>query len=184
MYIGNIGASSGLETVIYCADSLKNYKDILFVFVGEGIMKNRLIELARKKNLENIRFFPNQYQEMLSYAFSSADISLILLKKGLAGYSVPSKIYKILASSRPSIACVDEESELAEMAERFSCSLLANPEDEGDLAKKIILLYENKELRQGLGENAGKAAVLFDRSVGTKYYYELFKALLNGKKNL
>jgi colanic acid biosynthesis glycosyl transferase WcaI len=184
MYIGNIGASSGLETVIYSADILRNYKDILFVFVGEGIMKDKLIELARKKNLENVKFFPNQFQDMLSYAFSSADISLILLKKGLGGYSVPSKFYKILASGKPNIACVDKESEIAEMNERFGCGLVANPQDSDDLVKKIILFYENKELGQRISENARKAAVLFDRKAGTKSYYELFKVILNGKKSL
>jgi len=182
MYSGNLGASSGLETVIGSARSLKDYKDIVFVFIGEGIIKDKLIEFVKGYSLENVKFLPYQSKDMLSYSFSSADVFVIPLKKALTGYSVPSKIYGILASGRPYIACMDEESEIAEITKEFECGLLAKPEDPIDLTKKIILLYDNKELRQKMGENARKAAGLFDRKIGTKSYYELFKRILNDKK--
>jgi len=184
MYAGNIGASSGLEFVIDSARLLKNYKDILFVFIGEGIMKDKLIGLAEGYKLENTKFFPYQSRDTLSDLFSSADIFIIPLKKNLAGYSIPSKIYPIMASGRPYVASVENESEIAQITQEFECGLLAQPQDYQDLTEKILLFYNNRESRLKMGENARKAAVFFDRRLGVKKYYELFNKLLSSKKNL
>lgn len=184
MYSGNMGASSGLETLIESAYLLKDYRDILFVFVGEGIIKDELIERAKKHKLENTRFFTYQPLDSLAYSFSSADIFIIPLKKGLAGYSIPSKVYPILASARPYIACVEDESEIAEITREFDCGLIARPQDPVDLTEKIISFYKDKELRLRLGENAKIASEGFGRAQGVKAYYELFKKLLEDKKNI
>ena len=183
MYSGNLGASSGVEVLIESARLLKDYKDILFVFIGEGIKKERLIKLNSSYQLKNTRFFTYQPQEVLSYSFSSADIFVVPLKKGLSGYSLPSKIYAILASGRPYIATVEPESEISEITKNFECGILAKPEDPKDLADKITFFYKNKELAAKMRENARKAAFLFDRHLGTQAYYELFQRLLSAKKS-
>jgi glycosyltransferase involved in cell wall biosynthesis len=184
MYSGNMGASSGLETLIESALILKDYKDILFVFIGEGIIKDELIERAREYKLDNTKFFPYQPLGKLSNSFSSADMFVIPLKKGLAGYSIPSKIYPILASGKPYVASVEEESEIAAITKEFNCGLIAKPQDSRDLAQKILILYKNKDLRIKLGENSRHASGFFDRPKGTKAYYGLFKKLLDHKKNI
>lgn len=184
MYSGNMGVSSGLEILIECAQILKDYKDILFVFIGEGIMKDGLMEQTKQHRLENTKFFPYQPLEALSYSFSSADIFVIPLKKGLAGYSVPSKIYPILASAKAYVACVEEESEIAKITKEFDCGLIARPQEAADLAEKILMLYKDEGLRMRLGENAGKASGFFDRAQGVQAYYALFRKILEDKKNI
>lgn len=184
MYSGNIGASSGLETLVRSARILKTHRDILFVIIGEGIIKNRLKEMAEGYNLENIKFLPYQPKETLPYSLSSADIFVIPLKKGLAGYSAPSKIYSILASGRPYVACIEAMSEIAMMAEEFNCGIICGPEDPWDLAEKILFFHNNDTLRLKMGEDARKAALNFDRNRGVKSYYELCEKLLNAKKNI
>lgn len=184
MYAGNIGASSGLEVAIESSRLLKEYRDIIFVFVGEGILKEKLINLAKRYQLESTMFLPFQPREELSAVFSSADIFIIPLKKGLSGYSVPSKIYAIMASGRPYVACVEEESETAVITKESNCGLLAKPQDYEDLASKILIFYNNKELRARMGENARKAAAPFDRRRGVNNYYELFKKLLQVKETI
>lgn len=186
MYAGNIGVSSGLEFMINTAHLLKGYKDVLFVFAGEGIVKKKLIEVANQLGLENVKFFPFQSpygsKEKLSELLSSADIFVIPFRKGLTGYSVPSKTYPIMASGRPFIACVEKESELTEIIQQFNCGLLANPGDPLDLAEKILILYKNQELKIKMGENARKAAMFFDQNLEVKAYYELFERLHSAKK--
>ena len=182
MYAGNIGASSGLEFVIDTAVALKEHKDILFVFVGEGIIKQRLIGLAEKRGLANVRFFPFQPKQTLSEVFSSADVFLVPLKKGLGGYSIPSKVYTVLASGRPYLACVDEDSEIARITREFGCGLLSAPQDPEGLARNILSLFQQKHLRQTLGQNARKASAFFDRRLGAQQYRVLFERLLHDKK--
>lgn len=184
MYSGNLGASSGVEVILESARILDDYRDIVFVFIGEGVMKERLISRAGDYGLENVKFLTYQPQEVMPYSFSSADVFVIPLKKGLAGYSLPSKVYPILASGRPYIACVEEESEIAEMSAQYKCGLCARPQDPADLAKKIMALYKDKALKEEMGKNARAAALHFDRPQGVKAYYELFKNLSTSKKNL
>jgi glycosyltransferase involved in cell wall biosynthesis len=183
MYSGNLGASSGLETLIDAAHMLKDYRDIIFVVIGEGIRKSCLIKRVKHYGLENVKFFSYQPRQMLPYSFSSADVFVLLLKKGLGGYSLPSKIYSILASGRPYVASVEGDSEVAGITYRFDCGLVAQPQDAQDLAKKIVFFYQNEQLRVRMGQNARRAAVFFTRGSGVKAYYELFKRLLGDKKD-
>lgn len=182
MYAGNIGASSGLEFVISGAEILKEHKDIVFVFVGEGIMKEKLAGLVAAAKLDNILFFPYQPKDSLSEVFSSADIFLLPLKKGLSGFSLPSKIYSYLAAGRPYIACVDQESEVTQITTRYNCGLISKPEDPRELSANIIWLYKNSQSRLLMGKNARDAAFFFDRKKGVEKYYALFKAEIGCKK--
>jgi colanic acid biosynthesis glycosyl transferase WcaI len=182
MHAGNIGASSGLEFVIESAQELRDRKEIVFIFIGEGIMKEKLIALSGSYGLENTKFLPFQPKELLSEVFSSADLFLVSLKRGLSGYSLPSKIYSILASGRPYIACVDKESEVAELTREFECGLLSQPQDKRDLSEKIIKLFHDRELLGRMGQSARQAATLFDRTQGVRKYYDLFVYLYKGKE--
>ena len=183
MYSGNLGASSGLETLIESARLLKDHQGILFVFIGEGIRKDALIKLANNYELKNIKFFPYQPLDTLVYSFSSADVFIITLKKGLAGFSLPSKIYPILASGRPYVASVEEESEIAQITQEFNCGLISRPQDPQDLAEKILNFCKNNELRIKMGENARNASCFFDRSLGVKAYDEVFRKLFSPQKD-
>jgi glycosyltransferase involved in cell wall biosynthesis len=182
MHAGNIGASSGLEFVIESARELRDRKEIVFIFIGEGIMKEDLISLCASYGLENTRFLPFQPKELLSQVFSCADLFLVSLKRGLSGYSLPSKIYTILASGRPYIACVEKDSEVAQLTSEFECGLLSHPQDKRDLSAKIIQLFNDRQLLVRMGKNARKAATLFDRTRGVEKYYDSFVYLHKGKE--
>jgi glycosyltransferase involved in cell wall biosynthesis len=183
MYAGNIGVSSGLEVIIEAANLLRDNRDIKFVFVGGGVRKDKIMQMAKTCGLENVRFFSYQPREMLSEVFSSADIFVIPLKRHLAGYSLPSKVYAVLASGRPYVACVEEPSEIAEITHKFNCGLMARPEDPRDLAEKVKCLYQNKEMRIKMGENSRLAAGSYDRSPGVENYYKLFERLTHGQES-
>lgn len=177
MHSGNIGLSQGLETLVEAAGLLKEYPDIDVVFVGDGVKKSSLQELVREKNLENVRFLPFQPKEGLGDSFASADVFIISLKRGLAGYIVPSKLYGILAAGRPYVAAVEKDCEVTSITKKFDCGLLVNPGDAPELAEKILRLYKDKSSMRRLGENARKAALMFDRGTQVRAYHALFCSL-------
>ncbi len=180
MHSGNIGLSQGLETVIEAAALLKDIQEIEFVFVGEGVKKAALADRARALGLGNVRFMPYQPQDRLTDSFAAADVFLVSLKPGLAGYIVPSKLYGILAAGRPYVAMVETECEVADIARKRECGLLAEPGNPADLARKILLLHNDRALARHLGINARRAALKFDRPVQVRAYYELFRDLRFG----
>ena len=124
--------------------------------------------------LGNVRFLPYQPVEKLSESFAAADVFVVSLKVGMAGYIVPSKLYGILAAGRPYVAAVEEASEVTGITTKYDCGLLASPGDPGDLADKILVLYRDRERVRQLGANARDAALEFDRPRQIQRYHELF----------
>jgi putative colanic acid biosynthesis glycosyltransferase WcaI len=178
MHSGNIGLSQGLEVVVRAAVHLKEFPEIEFVVVGDGIKKRALEELARRNGLENVRFLPYQPKEKLTESFACADVFIISLKRGLAGYIVPSKVYGILAAGRPFVSAVEEASEIETIRRKHDCGLAARPDDARDLAEKILLLYQDRGFCRHLGANARRAALEFDRPLMIAAYHKLFRDVL------
>ena len=181
MHSGNIGLSQGLEMVIEGAQRLQHIPEIQFVFVGDGVKKAALEKQVRSMNISNVRFLPYEPKESLKDSFATADVFIVSLKRGLAGYIVPSKLYSILAAGRPYVAAVEEECEVTTITKQHNCGLLAQPGDSVELAEKILTLYRNQDLVPSLGTNARKAAFQFDRSAGVHAYYDLFCKLAGVK---
>ena len=177
MHSGNIGLSQGLEILIQAAQRLERFPDIQVVFVGEGVKKATLENQARTLGLNNVRFLPYQPKERLEDSFASADAFVISLKKGLAGYIVPSKLYGILAAGRPYVAAVEDACEVAAVTKQYECGLLSEPGNPDDCAQKILTLYHDRALALRLGTNAREAAFVFDRVKAVKAYYELCREL-------
>lgn len=184
MHSGNIGLSQGLESLIECARAFQEMEDVRFVLIGDGVRRDDLMRLAASRGLHNVLFLPYQPKEQLRYSFSTADAFVISLKRGMAGYIVPSKLYGILASGRPYIAAVDPESEVAEITSRCGCGLLANAQDPKDLAEKILVLYRDRGLAARLGANGRQAAMAFDRSRAVAAYHALFDEVVKTGKRL
>ena len=180
MHSGNVGLSQGLETIVQTATRLRAFPNILLVFIGDGVKKPLLEDQVRAMGLHNVRFLPYQPKESLGDSFAIADVHLVSLKRGLAGYIVPSKLYGILAAGRPYVAAVEEACEVTAITKKYDCGLLAEPGDPEDLAEKILTLYHDRALARRLGVNARQAALEFDRPLQIRAYYELFRELASG----
>lgn len=157
MYSGNIGLSQDLENIIYLADSLKRYKDILFVLIGEGASKEKLMKMSSSLDLKNVKFITFQEKKDLKFSLSAAHIHLILLKNGMKGIIVPSKVYGIMASGKPFIAAVDEESETDKIVREFHCGIVAQPSNVHELRKAVLWAFNNRERIRKMGERGRKA---------------------------
>ena len=55
-YSGNHGRTHDLVSLVKAAEELKNYKEIVFLFIGAGSGKKALIEYVQKNNLQNMLF--------------------------------------------------------------------------------------------------------------------------------
>jgi glycosyltransferase involved in cell wall biosynthesis len=179
MHSGNLGLSQELETVVQAAIHLREFPDIEVVFVGEGVKKPVLEEQVRVLGLQNVRFLPYQPKERLTESFATADAFIISLKRGLAGYIVPSKLYGILAAGRPYVAAVEDACEVTAITQKYNCGLIAEPGDPKDLAEKVLMLYRDRTLARQIGANAREAALAFDRCRLVQAYYSLFCELVH-----
>jgi lipopolysaccharide/colanic/teichoic acid biosynthesis glycosyltransferase len=177
MHSGNVGLSQSLDTLVDAAARLSRYSDLAVMVVGDGAKRPALEARARAQNLTNIRFLPYQPKSRLHESFAAADVFIVSLKAGLAGYIVPSKLYGILAAGRPYVAAVEEDSEVATITRKYGCGLLAEPGNPDDLAEKILMLYRDRDLAIRLGANARQAGLEFDRKGQIKAYHDLLRAV-------
>jgi len=175
MHSGNIGLSQGLGILVDAAKHLRDWSNIRVVFVGEGVKKADLEKRVKEQALTNVVFLPYQPKEQLHESFASADVFAVSLKPGLAGYIVPSKVYGILAAGRPYVAAIEEDSEVAQIAEKYDCGLRVDPGDSEGFAESILRLYQDRELVRQLGANARQASAAFDRPLHVRAYYDLFR---------
>ncbi len=103
--------------------------------------------------LRNVRFLPYQPRERLSESLSTADVHVVGLAPGLAGFVVPSRLYGILAVARPVIAAVDAESETAHIVAGAQCGIHVPPASPERLADAIRECYTGRVDLELLGRN-------------------------------
>jgi glycosyltransferase involved in cell wall biosynthesis len=175
MHSGNMGLSQNLETLVEAAALLTDLPDVTIVFVGDGVKKTDLQARVSTLGLSNVTFLPFTPRERLRDSFASADVFVISLQRGLAGYIVPSKLYGILAAGRPFVAAVEDDCEVAALTRRHDCGRLAAPGDAASLAAQIRVFHGDRDLRDRCGVNGRTLALEFDRRTQVAKYMELFR---------
>lgn len=181
LYAGNFGRIHNFEDFFSTAERFLSHPDVLFVLVGEGALKKRLLSEAEFRELHNVRFFPFEERSKLVDVLATADISVILLTKGMEGLSMPSKIYSILASGRPIIACVEPESDIAKMVQESNAGFVVSPGQPEEFERSIKNFLENRELLQKAGLNARQFVEKKDfQSKALQDYERVFREVLEG----
>lgn len=157
-YGGIHGLAQGLEIIINAAEILKEHRNIQFVFVGDGPEKQKLINMAAEKKLENVTFLPVQPKANMPKIIASMDASIIPLKKlDIFKGALPSKMFEALATELPIVLAVDGEA--ARLIEEAEAGIVVEPENSSDLANAVLKLSKDDELRRKLGSNGRKYAI-------------------------
>ncbi len=153
LYAGLLGYAQGLNVIIEAADYLKDNQTIRFVILGNGPERDQLIQRANQLNLKNILFLESVPRNEMPYVISASDIALIPLKKlDLFKGAIPSKIFENASMEKPLVLGVEGEAyEL--FIEKGNAGLFYEPENHVELAKAILKLTENKDLRLQTGKN-------------------------------
>jgi len=127
LYAGTIGLISGASIVLDAAERLADRDDILFLFVGEGRLKDELESEAKRRRLQGVRFLPFQPRDCLPDVQATADMTLVTLLPGRGRTSVPSKVVGYLAAGRAVVASVDQDSDTAETVRSGACGVVVPP---------------------------------------------------------
>ncbi len=180
MHSGNVGHAQDLDSLVRAATFLRDRDDLRIVIAGFGARHTQIIALAERLEVEEtVRFLPYQKRERLSLSLSSADVHVVGLAKGLAGYVVPSRLYGILAAGRPVIAAADERSETARLVREIGCGLVIPPGRPELLARTIREAADGAYELDDMGRR-GRAYVEeeADRLVAMERYRALVREML------
>lgn len=183
LYAGTLGYISGAQVVVEAATLLRHRPDILFLFVGEGPVREECRKLAEARGLAQVRFLPFQPAEVLSDVQATADVGLVTLLDQSGDTSVPSKVHGYTAAGRPVIASVRGDSATAEAVREGSFGSVVPPGDASGLAEAVVALADDRDTAARLGANARRFfASRFDRSAGTARLEEILAADVCGER--
>lgn len=147
LYSGNMGNKQGLEILSQVAALLVDQTQIVFVFCGDGAGREALVRDCA--DLSNVRFLELQPYEKLPALLAMADIHLLPQRSDAADLVMPSKLTGMLASARPVVATVHNNTALAAVVSE--CGLVVPPEQPQALADAILKLSLDRSLRQTMG---------------------------------
>ncbi|MEH2153147.1 glycosyltransferase family 4 protein [Nostoc sp.] len=159
LYSGNIALTQGLESVVKAASVLRHIPDIVFVIVGEAKGLQRLQQECLDCGADNVLLLPFQPRKDLPQMLAAADIGLVVQKKNVVSFNMPSKIQVLLASGGALVASVPDNGTAARAIRQSGGGVIVPPEDPQALAMAILDLYQNPEKVKTLGYKSRQYAV-------------------------
>jgi glycosyltransferase involved in cell wall biosynthesis len=177
-YVGTHGMAHGLDVVLDAAKRLEGRQDIVFLLVGDGAEKARLVRKKEEMGLRNVVMLDQQPKEKMPLLWAACDVSLVLLRKhDLFKTVIPSKIFESMAMERPIVLGVLGES--AEIVKDADAGVCVEPENSDELANVVIRLCDERERTKEMGMNGRKyVEQKFDRSVLARRFEELLAELV------
>ena len=175
-YFGTHGMAHHLETVLDAARLLAAEPDIMFVLVGDGAERARLLELKDRMQLSNVLMLDQQPKEAMPELWAMADISLVLLRNtALFKTVIPSKIFEAMGMATPIVLGVDGEARA--LLEAAQGGVAIEPENAQALADAVLALARDPVARAAIGERSNAyVRAHFDRRALAARYLALFAA--------
>ena len=152
LYAGNIGFYQDWDPILYAAKKLRD-TNIEFWIIGEGVKKKFLIKEVEKHNLTNIKVLPYQDRELMPLINSFADIHFISISKEMEQEGFPSKVYTIMACSKPMIVITGENTPLYNFLKPLNCSILISNNRNEEFVNSITELANNESKKEKLAQN-------------------------------
>jgi glycosyltransferase involved in cell wall biosynthesis len=173
---GNLGFTHDPEIVFEAARLLRDEPDIHFLLSGWGIGFEQLKQLQAEANLPNVSFVGRVEDVELEAFLASANLWIIPYRKDVAGVSVPSRFYNLLAVGRPVVLVSEPEAEAALTVVENGLGWVVTPGRADQLAEAIRAA--SRADAGAMAERAVKAAARFDRTVAMNAYAGLIDELL------
>ena len=178
MHSGNVGHAQDLDSLIRSATFLRDLDDLRIAIIGMGARHAELVALSQQLEVDQVRFLYYQSRDVLPNSLSAANVHVVGLASGLAGYVVPSRLYGILAVARPVIVAADAESETARVVEDAGCGLVVPPGRPELLARAIRDAHDGKYDLEAMGARGREWVEReADRSVAVRRYRDLLLEL-------
>lgn len=139
-YIGTHGMAHSLDFIITTISKIKDEK-FHFLFVGDGAVKEKIVNLAADFGLKNVTFLNSVSKDEVPRFLSICDAMLAPLKKDDNFKTViPSKIFEASAMQKPVLLGV--EGQAKEILEAYGAGACFEPENEKDFLEKLNILTD------------------------------------------
>jgi len=159
LYAGNLGHPNDLESMIECADHLRDNSEVHFVFLGAGVKRRWLESQVKKLDLRNVTLLDPRPRAEQSLFLNACDIGVVSLVSKMLGVSMPSRTYNILAAGKPILALTEENSELARVVSEDGVGWIVPPGNAAALMTTINEILHRRAELPSIGKRARESAL-------------------------
>jgi glycosyltransferase involved in cell wall biosynthesis len=177
---GNLGFTHDPDVVFEAARRLKDEADIHFLLSGWGIGFDRLKDLQSQARLANVTLVDRVADDELEALLAAAEVWLIPYRKNVAGVSVPSRFYNLLAVGRPVILVSEPDAEAALIVAEDRLGWVVMPDRPGELADAIRQASQSQDADMAARAVAASARYSAERALNG--YAALAQELLGSKR--
>lgn len=139
MLAGNLGEAQNLDAIGECMKLLKDYKEVKWIFVGDGSRKKWLNDFIEDNGLNETAFTLGRFPGSAMPAFfKEADAMLVTLRGGLIDLdmTVPARVQSYMSAGKPILGMVGKGT--IDIIEEGDCGFAVASGDYEALADVII----------------------------------------------
>lgn len=160
VFSGTHGIANGLDAVLDAAKELKrrDVGDVKLVLIGDGQLKPRLVDRARREALNNVVFHPPVPKERLAGLLQQADLGLQILANVPAFYygTSPNKFFDYLATGIPVLT--NYPGWVADLIVEYRCGYAVPPGDPAAFADALEHANRHRDRLREMGVRASALA--------------------------
>jgi L-malate glycosyltransferase len=173
--VANLSIQKDHKTLLAAAKrTLELHKNIYFLLVGDGVLRNMLENEARMIGIEDRIIFAGQRKDINKMLACMDIFVLTSIREGLSN-----ALLEAMASGLPAI--VTRIGGNIETIEDGRSGFLFDVGDDKKLAELINILYEKNDLRKQMGEfNKNRVRNIFNMDAHIKRMDEIYKKVLVG----
>ena len=153
---GNIGLPQELEFLLELVGEYKNRDDIIFLIIGKGTEKGKIVNIAKDKKLTNVMIKDNISRDDYRNLIKQCDIGLINLNRNFTIPNMPSKLIGYFEAGIPILASTDKNTDLRGFLQETKTGLWSETGDLEGYKSNFEKLLNDEKLREELGKNGRK----------------------------
>ena len=180
LFAGNLGRFQGLDEIVEVVrEVVKENSDLHLHFLGEGVRRMHLEEMAGDLLGRNIHFHGHVPPDVAAAWTASADFSLITLQPEIIRYAYPSKTTACLCAGSAVLAMVERDSQLGRMIRQEELGFVSPFGDRVGLHRALLFGIDNPDKLLAMRSNALRVGrERFEPAQVLPRWTELFRGLL------
>lgn len=137
LYFGALGEANNIPVILRAAKCLIQYKDIVFMLVGNGMKRKEIEQAIDEMKLTNLLLHQAVPKDKARAYINAADLCIVtLLDIPLFHGALPTKLFDYMACNKPVLCGVSGEAK--ELIEEAQAGLIFSPNNEKQLADLIL----------------------------------------------
>jgi len=176
-YVGAHGVANCLEQILDAAEVLTD-TNVLFLLIGQGMEKDRLVKMAEDRKITNVRFLDSVPKaDVFRYILASEMGASVLKRVDTFKTVYSNKTFDYMSCKRPILMAIDGVSR--ELLEAAGAGSYVEPENTQEYNRVIRLYLNDPERVKREGESGYRfAKENFDREVLAMKYLEHIKSII------